>query len=218
MELSTKIILIRHGQSLGNLTKTFLGHTDWDLSEMGYLQAKTTAEHLKNEKIDKIYSSDLKRAYNTAKFHADLRNLDVISNKNLREIYAGDWENKTVDQLLEIFGREVFVEQWKNNFGEFVFPNGESVKAGGDRFYNEILNICSQNIGKTIIICAHAAVIRAFWAIVTDTPWQGVADKIPFCSNASYSILSFANGKFTALEYSNDAHLADVGITKVNLI
>ena len=62
MQNKTKIILIRHGESLGNANRTMLGHTDLDLSPLGYTQAETTANHLKNEKIDAIYSSDLIRA------------------------------------------------------------------------------------------------------------------------------------------------------------
>lgn len=218
MSDSTKIILVRHGQSIGNLTRTFLGHTDLDLSEMGYLQAKTTAERLKNEKIDKIYSSDLKRAYNTALFHAKIRNLDVISSVNLREAFAGEWEGKNVDELIEIWGMEMFADQWKARFGLFTFPAGESIKAAGIRFYNEILAISRQNQGKTILIAAHAAVIRAFWAIISGVAWENVADTIPFATNASYSVLTFDGKKFIPLEYSNDEHLLGVGITKVNLI
>ena len=52
MKNATKIIIVRHGQSLGNLNKQFLGHTDLDLSDLGYKQAICTANHLKNEKID----------------------------------------------------------------------------------------------------------------------------------------------------------------------
>ena len=62
MEKRTKIIIVRHGQSIGNATKTVLGHTDLDLSDLGYKQAEVTANELKNEKIDLIVSSDLKRA------------------------------------------------------------------------------------------------------------------------------------------------------------
>ena len=60
--MKTKIYIIRHGHSLGNLTRTFLGHVDLDLSDLGYKQADCTADALKNEKIDIIYSSDLSRA------------------------------------------------------------------------------------------------------------------------------------------------------------
>ncbi len=214
----TKIILVRHGQSVGNLTRTFLGHTDLDLSELGYKQAESTANQLKNVKIDKIYSSDLKRAFNTALFHAKIRNLEVICSKNLREAYAGVWENKNVDQLIEYWGRELFENHWKANFGTFSFPGGESVKDAGERFYAEILRICNENPDKTILIAAHAAVIRAFWGIISGIGFEMLADTIPFATNASYSVLTFENGIFTPLEYSNDEHLAEVGVTMVNLI
>ena len=218
MQNTVKIILVRHGQSLGNLNRIFLGHTDLDLSDLGYRQAEATAEWLKDEKIDEIYSSDLLRAYNTAIPHGKIHNLPVVSNKNLREVYAGAWENMNVDDILAKWGREVFVDQWKNNFGCFTFPGGENIMAAGERFYRQITEICDGKEGKTILICSHAAIIRSFWAIISGTVPERVSEEIPFPSNASYSILYFKNGKFEPSEYSIDSHLADVGITKVNLI
>jgi broad specificity phosphatase PhoE len=218
MENKVKIILIRHGQSLGNLNRIFLGHTDLDLSDLGYRQAKATAEHLKNEKIDLIYSSDLIRAYNTALPHAEIREIDVISNKNLREAYVGAWENMNVDEIITKWGRGVFEGQWKNNFGCFTFPGGESTRAAGERMYNEIINICNDKEGQTVLISSHAAIIRSFWAIINDVPCEKVSEMIPFPTNASYSICYYENGKIAPFSYSNDGHLVDVGITKVNLI
>lgn len=218
MNKKTKIILIRHGQSIGNMTKTFLGQTDLDLSELGYKQAAVTAEHLKNENIDKIYSSDLLRAYNTAVPHAELRNLQIIKSKKLREAYAGEWEGMLIDDIIEKWGSEFFTNCWKNNFGSFVFPGGEAVKDAGERFFNEIMEICRENKGKTLLITAHAAVIRAFWGIISNVPFDKLADSISFTTNASYSICYFENDKIIPFSYSNDEHLADVGITKVNLI
>ena len=218
MENTTKVILVRHGQSIGNLTRTFLGHTDLDLSETGYLQAKCTADLLKDEKIDVIYSSDLKRAYNTALFHAKMRGLEVITSVNLRETYAGEWENQKVDDLISNWGENFFVNEWKNSFGTFRLPGGESIQEAGKRFYDEIKAICELNMGKTVLICAHAAVIRAFWAMISNVAWTDVAAQIPFPTNASYSILSYNFGKFTPIQYSCDEHLSEVGITKVNLI
>lgn len=218
MKKTTKILLVRHGQSIGNLTRTFLGHTDLDLSEMGYLQAKCTANALKNEKIDVIYSSDLKRSYNTAYFHAEMRGLKIITRENLRETYAGEWENQNVDDLINRWGADFFVNEWKNGFGSFRLPGGESIQEAGKRFYNEIYALAGENEGKTILICAHAAVIRAFWAIISNIEWKDVAELIPFPTNASYSVLSWNSGIFTPIQYSCDEHLAEVGITKVNLI
>ena len=214
----TTIYIVRHGQSLGNSSRTFLGHTDLDLSELGYIQAIRTAEELKGIIFDKIYSSDLIRAYNTAIPHAKMRNIDIISDINLREAYAGEWEGMLVDDIIAKWGVDFFKNNWANNFGNFVFPSGESIKGAGERFFNEIMNISAQNEGKTILICAHAAVIRSFWAIISDISFDELAQGLPFPTNASYSICIYENGKIVPVSYSNDGHLSDVGITKVNLI
>lgn len=216
--MKTKIILIRHGQSIGNATRTILGHTDLDLSELGYKQAEATANCLKDEKIDQIYSSDLKRAYNTAAPHAKIRGLEVKTNKNLREMYVGAWEGRTVQEIIEKWGRGVFENDWGANFGTFTFPDGESITDGGRRFYNEILRISAKNKGKTILVVAHAAVIRSFWAIISGIAPEDIASKIPFATNASYSICFYDDGQIIPFEYSIDEHLSKVGITKVNLI
>lgn len=218
MENRVKIIIIRHGQSLGNLNRIFLGHTDLDLSDLGYRQALATAEYLKDENLDEIHSSDLIRAFNTALPHGKMRNLPIISNKNLREAYVGEWENMNVDDILAKWGREVFVDQWKNNFGCFTFPGGESTRVAGERFYSELMSICEGKEGKTLLISSHAAIIRSFWAIISDVPAEQVSELVPFPTNASYSICYYENGKITPFSYSNDDHLADVGITKVNLV
>ncbi len=216
--METKIFIIRHGQSIGNMTKTFLGHTDLDLSEMGYKQAEATAKHLFNEKIDIIYSSDLKRAYNTALPHAKIRNIGIITSKKLRETQVGEWENLLVDEIIGKWGSDYFINNWKNGFGTFTFPSGESIIDAGKRFFDEILRICNENKGKTILISSHAAVIRSFWGIISGIAPDELSEKVPFATNASYSICYYENGIISPSEYSNDAHLNDVGITKVNLI
>ena len=218
MDNITKIISVRHGQSIGNATKTILGHTDLDLSDLGYKQAEATAEALKNEKIDQIYSSDLKRAYNTAIFHAKMRNLDVITSENLREVYLGAWEGKTISSIIENWGREAVEKDWLGNFGCFTFPDGEAIMSAGNRFYREVLKIAEENKGKTILIATHAAVIRAFWAIISNISPEMIVDNLPFATNASYSICLYQNEKIQPLKYSVDDHLMNVGITKVNLI
>ena len=214
MNNTTKIIFIRHGESLGNANKTFLGHTDLDLSELGYKQAEATAKHLKDEKIDVIYSSDLIRARNTAIPNAKIRDLDINFSEKLREMYVGDWENQTFDQIIEKWGSEVFFDEWKNKFGTFRFPNGESIEEGGTRFYNEVLSIIKQNEGKIILIAAHAAVIRAFWGIISDIPWENLAETFNFPSNASYSVAIYDGKKIIPVSYSNDEHLKDIGVTQ----
>ena len=144
--------------------------------------------------------------------------MDVITSEKLREVYIGAWEGLYVDDIIAKWGREAFEIDWHGHFGTFTFPEGEAISDAGYRFYNEIKRISSENIGKTILITAHAAVIRAFWAVICHISWENVVDEIPFASNASYSICYYKNGEVYPDSYSNDSHLAKVGITKVKLL
>ena len=212
-EKHTKIIIIRHGESLGNLHQIMLGHTDIDLAPRGYLQAEAAAEYLKDEKIDSIYSSDLIRARHTAEPHAKLRGLDVITSRNLRECYVGDWENVPLDEIVEKWP-DLFFEGWRKSFGTFRIPGGESVQEAAARFEAEVIRIAKDNIGKTVLIAAHAAVIRGFWGKITKTPPENLATTYLYPTNASCSFVWYNGDELVPLEYSVDEHLSEIGTIK----
>ena len=210
----TRIYIVRHGESLGNATRRMLGHTDLDLSELGYRQAQCTAEYLKDVEFDAIYSSDLLRALNTARAHADLRGMNVIGDCGLRELYLGAWEGLLVDDIIARWG-STFKDDWHGGFGTFIFPDGEAVMDGGRRFYSAVLRLAKQHPGKNILIGAHAGVIRAFWSILLGIKPENIVLELPFPTNASYSVCELCGDSLTAVEYSCDAHLESVGITRV---
>lgn len=204
----TVIYLVRHGQSIGNLKRLYLGHTDLDLSELGYRQAQMTADHLSDVKFSAIYSSDLKRAYNTAVPNAKMRNMSIIPSKNLRELYLGDWEGKDVDELIRD-EKELFVDGWHKKFGTFSIPNGEVVWEGGQRFAREVEKIAKNHVGETILIAAHAAVIRIFWGIISGIRPEELADAVKFPTNASYSIAEYDGENLIPIDYSIDDHITE---------
>ena len=204
--LITKLYFVRHGQSIGNLREIYLGHTDLDLSELGHKQAAATAEHLKNVKFDAIYSSDLLRAHNTALPHAKMRGIEIIDSKNLREIFLGDWENMPVKKLVDEHYDD-FVVGWKENYGTFTVPGGESVWGSGQRFYQEVLKIAEKHLGETVLITAHASVIRTFWGIISGVKPEELAAAVAFPLNASYSIAKYDGEKIIPIEYSNADHM-----------
>ena len=210
-----KIYFVRHGQSLGNAKHTLLGHTDLDLSELGYKQARATAEAMREINIDAIFASDLKRAFNTAVPHGELRGIPVVGDERLRECYIGEWENQTSDWCRENYP-VAFCVDWINAFGTFTFPGGESTLGGGERFLRRTLEICKENEGKDILIVSHAAVLRAFWGIISGLAPEEVGDRLAFPTNASYSVCEFDGERLIPIEYSHDEHLAEIGITKIS--
>ncbi|MFA7253467.1 MAG: histidine phosphatase family protein [Patescibacteria group bacterium] len=88
-----KLFIVRHGQTNENAKKIMMGHLDRDLSEIGVKQADKLAERLKNEKIDFIYCSDLKRTKNTLlpvlKYHMAPVIYDPILREKKQAIFEG---------------------------------------------------------------------------------------------------------------------------------
>ena len=209
--MKTVIYLVRHGESIGNMHRVILGHTDVGLSDLGKEQAVVTARELAGVKFDAIYSSDLSRAMNTALPHAELRGMNVIPDEGLREIYLGEWENLYVDDVIRDYG-ELFTVSWRFHFGEFQPPAGEAVPDLAKRIYDTVKRIAAQHLGETLLIASHAGAIRAFWGLISKIPAAELAAALPFPSNASYSVVEYDSetGELVPISFSNDAHLADM--------
>ena len=205
----TVILLERHGESLGNSNRVILGHTDLDLSEKGYQQAERSAEFLSSMKIDAVYSSDLIRAHNTALPHAKLRGLPVIDTRQMREIYAGEWEGRAVVDIEKEY-KDIYESGWKASFGTFCIPGGESSLEGGKRIHAELLRIAKENEGKCVLVASHAAVIRAFWGIITNTKPEDLAEAYQYPHNASISVVYFDGKSLLPGEFSHADHLVDL--------
>ena len=86
----TKLLIIRHGQSVANLQGIFVGHTDSPLSDLGKRQAEATADYIVNTfHVDAVYASDLERAFVTGKAVADRLGMSVTPVRGMREISQG---------------------------------------------------------------------------------------------------------------------------------
>ena len=141
-----KLILTRHGETIGNIKKIAEGHLHGKLSKLGKNQAKKVALRLKNEKIDYIYSSDLDRAKDTAKEIAKYHpNISIKSDKKLREIDVGDFTwmaDKDID--------------WDNppkNF-ETNIKAQKRIKKFLDKIYSKYKN-------KTVLFVGHSFINKA---------------------------------------------------------
>lgn len=190
----TKVILVRHGQSEANLNMCFAGQCNPDLTELGYKQAERFSKWvIENYKIDKIYASDLLRAYNTAKPTADQLNLPIIKNINFREINGGKWENVKFEKLLTDYAEDygLFV----NDIGNSRCSEGESVKELSIRVLAELKKVCEDNPDKTILIATHATPIRAIQTILQKGDISYAKD-VPWTPNASATVLKYEDGKF----------------------
>lgn len=202
----TRFIMIRHGFSVANNEKRFAGHSDFPLTDIGRLQAEKCAEALKDEHIDAIYASDLSRAFETAIPVAKAHGLTVVPHKGLREIFAGEWEGKTFDELDKKYSEYGI---WKTDIGHTHPDGGESVRELSGRVLSTLAEIADMNEGKTVCIATHATPIRSVCTAAAGLDACEMV-KIPWVSNASVSIFEYENGTFHAIKVDDASHLGDL--------
>ena len=203
----TTLIFVRHGQSVSNLEYRFTGQGDTPLTDLGRLQAERTAAYLASYPIDVIYSSDLSRAYDTARPTAQYHGLEIISDPAFREINAGDWEGHTYEELHALFEKDY--ETWRQDVGRAHPQNGERVTDLAARIYAATERVLAEHRGKCVAIFTHATPVR-----MMGCKWFGYAAedaaKLPFCGNASVSIVEYEeDGTCRLICYGYDRHQGD---------
>lgn len=204
--MKTTVVLMRHGETVTNKSHILCGQTDVDLSEKGYMQAQLGGEYLNaNFKFDKIYSSDLKRAVCTATPIAEKQNLQIIKDQNLREIYCGDWECLSSEQLRSGYPEEFAV--YMNDFVNCRCVNGEGGKEFIQRSIDAVNKIAKENLGKTILIATHGGILRSLDAFLfTDKGWQAYT----WYSNVGISVAEYEDGKWTLLQRNYADYLGEL--------
>lgn len=188
-----RLILVRHGESEGNKRHSFLGHTDLPLTEKGHMQAEAAANYFEKIPIDVIYSSDLQRAYMTAEHIAEKKGLGIIADSNMREIYAGEWENQLFEDIAVNFKKDFDV--WKNDIGESRCTGGESFKELYDRIISELTRIAELNDGLTVCVATHATPIRCARLKAHGYGFEK-AKELGWTMNASATVIDVENGEF----------------------
>lgn len=209
----TRIIIVRHAEAEGNVKRLFHGWTDSSLTQKGIRQARVVAERLKDIDIDCIYSSDLKRAYDTASFIAEIKELDVFIDKGLREMNGGDWEDLSFDLLAEKWPEEVYNLDYR--LYELNPPNGEKISDFFERMVKTVLKIISDNKDKNICIVTHGTALKVLMCYFYNRPIEEV-ETIIWADNTAISIVTFEEDKFSVELDSDSSHLdAELG-TLVN--
>lgn len=154
---TTRVLLIRHGQSEGNAEGRFGGHTATPLSPRGRLQAEATARALSTENITAIYTSDLPRAVETAMPLARLTGLDVERTDAFRERSIGVMEGLTFEEAAEQ-QPEQYAALIRRDF-DHVLLGGESYRQMLDRASRKLDQAIEQNCGGRICVFSHTGTI-----------------------------------------------------------
>jgi broad specificity phosphatase PhoE len=182
-----KLILVRHGETHGNIGE-ILADDDDELTSKGVMQAKAVAGLLKSEKVDVILSSPLLRAKNTAsaiaKFHPGA---DFIEVDDLRERGLGSYVNKRFDEV-----------NWQK------LPSDVESRPAIDKRAQGFVERTLQNYASdTVVVVTHNAVIRAIVRFLMKGKRKDYGD----FRNCSVTIFEVSGKEVKEILFNSTRHL-----------
>lgn len=166
MDRVSRLILVRHGESVWNAANRFTGWVDVPLSEAGKVEARKAGERLAAEGItvDRAYTSTLRRAIDTGRIVLDTlgqHDLEQRQAWELNERFYGALTGRNKDEARDVFGEEQ-VHTWRRGY-DVELPGGESLKDTAERtlpyFEREVLP-ATREVGA-VLVSAHGNSLRA---------------------------------------------------------
>jgi broad specificity phosphatase PhoE len=163
-----QIFLVRHGATEWNLQGRCQGATDLELNEVGIRQAEQIAASLTAESIHGVYSSNLKRAQQTARLISLHHGLPVLIEEDMRELDHGQLEGLTFAEIKENYSQ--FIEKWRTEPAEIEVPGGEKLADVARRAWNGLVRIAQRHSpGENVIVVSHNFPILSIICRITGT-------------------------------------------------
>ena len=161
----SKLFLVRHGETDWNKEGRYQGQSDIELNATGIRQAERLRDRVNGERIDAIYSSDLRRALTTAEIVASGQGLDVMICSELSEIDFGELEGKNFAETLL---HPTHSRWWKSRDPQMCLPGGESMNQVSSRVSQFITRINTLSSEETILVVAHGMSLRALLCLLLE--------------------------------------------------
>ena len=185
-----KIYLVRHGETDWNLEDRIQGQIQVSLNNLGVQQANAAARFLEGISFEAIYTSNLKRAIETAQIISKGKK-DVKQCSDFNERNFGDWQTK--------LWKEVYIEipnikdVWSNEGLRFSPPNGETLGDMYERVIRQFEEIMRNHFNDcSILIVGHGGPIKAILSYASRLPPQDM-HTIPKLNNGSISIINYSS-------------------------
>jgi broad specificity phosphatase PhoE len=157
----TTVFLARHGESDWNAANRFQGRIDRPLTELGRQQAHALAEALAaTAGLDAIYTSPLRRAFDTAEAVGARLGLDPVAAEELQEVDVGGWGGLTRDEVRERF--PAAFARWLD--GGEGWEDGESYEEMAGRVLGWLLRTAEAQPHRELLVVSHGGPIRAIQA------------------------------------------------------
>jgi probable phosphoglycerate mutase len=202
---TTRIIAVRHGETDWNASTRIQGQRDTALNDKGRWQAQRAAQVLADggEPVAAIYSSDLARAWDTARSIGQALGRAVTPDRRLRERGFGAFEGHTFVELEQQFPHDA--ARWRARDPAWAPPGGETLRELGARIQAATDDLAQRHLGELIVLVAHGGVLDMMYRIATgqavDAPrtWQ--------LGNASINRLLWSPQGLGLVGWSDTRHL-----------
>jgi probable phosphoglycerate mutase len=200
---TTRIFLIRHGETEWNALGRIQGHSDTPLNAAGRDQASRTARRLACEPVRALYSSDLAHAFETATIIGDDLGLTVVTSSGLRERQYGAWEGLTSAEIQTCYPEQFAA--WRARTTDFAPPEGETRSQLLSRALAEVQMIARRHVGEVVVVVTHGG----FCYVLIDHILGRVdGDRREFTfSNASIHTLEVTGDRWSVISMNETAHL-----------
>lgn len=191
-----RIDLLRHGET--QFSHTLRGHLDDDLTLKGWQQMQSTIEQSTNQTWDVIVSSSLKRCACFAEQLAKTTELPLLLNQDLKEMFFGDWEGVSTQQIYET-SPELLANFWQKP-SQYCPPGAETLMQFQMRvlkgFQDLLENMQKQNWQHALVV-THGGVIKLLACLAKQQPLDDLL-KMPAELGKLYSLeFSEMDGQLT---------------------
>ncbi|HEY4384306.1 MAG TPA: histidine phosphatase family protein [Ktedonobacteraceae bacterium] len=201
----TRLILVRHGETLANREFRYLGARDDLLSVTGREQADLLAEALAILPVSAVYSSPLQRAYQTAVPIAQSHSLTVQQDADLREGSFGLWEGLSRSEVLARSSEDArLLYAWEHD-PVCRPPEGESFAEVQLRVLRLVNALNLRHNGETIVLVSHVGPIKVLLSAALNAPLTTLFQL--FLDPATISVVDWHEQKPLVRLFNSHAHL-----------
>ena len=185
------LVFIRHGET--DMAGRFCGHSDPKLNAAGEHDAMRVAEVVSSMGIARIYSSDLRRASQTAAVIAQRSGMEFSYRAGLREIDFGEWEGLAWPEIEGRFPKEA--DLWLREFPLRSAPGGEPYSVFTTRIDATITALLRETVGMTTAVVTHRGVMH--YALTT---YFGFSEEESWTRTAAYGAMVTSTNPFCSCE------------------
>ena len=206
MNTSTRILAIRHGETAWNVDTRIQGHLDIPLNDTGRWQAERVAQAVaSHDTVHAVYSSDLRRAHDTARAIAGATRAPLQTHTGLRERGFGRFEGKTYAEVAELWPEDS--EHWRRRTPDWSPEGGESLLQVRERIARTLGELAERHAGEQIVLVAHGGVMDQLYRLATGQDLQ--APRTWQLGNAAINRLLWSGQGLSLIGWSDTTHLDD---------